>query len=153
MRFNFLALLLFINMSGFAQMDSSSENERPKIFTFVEQFPEFPGGNKALISNVYEHLQYPQMEKDNHIQGKVIVRFIVNEDGSVSDATVVKKVSPGLDKEAVRVVKLLPPFVPGRQQGKVVRVYYDLPVRFELNDSSKAPYPKGNNIFACTKSY
>lgn len=143
MRFNFLALLLFIKVSGFAQLDSSSENELPKIFTFVEQSPEFPGGNEALISNVYEHLKYPQMEKDNHIQGKVIVRFIVNEDGSVSDATVVKKVSPGLDKEAVRVVKLLRPFVPGRQQGKAVRTYYHLPIVFELDEGSKAPYPKG----------
>jgi protein TonB len=72
------------------------------------------------------------MERDNDIQGKVIIKFVVMEDGSVADVTVARGVSPGIDKEAVRVVKMLPKFQPGKQQGKAVRVYFNLPVQFKL---------------------
>jgi protein TonB len=106
--------------------------EEPKIFTFVEQNPEFPGGDAELIKFLQKNIQYPQMERDNDIQGKVLLRFVVMEDGSVQDVNVVRSVSPGLDKEAVRVVKMLPKFKPGKQQGKAVRVYFNLPVVFKL---------------------
>ena len=106
--------------------------EEPKIFSFVEQNPEFPGGDVELIKFLQKNIQYPQMERDNDIQGKVLLRFVVREDGSVSDVTVARSVSPGLDKEAVRVVKLLPKFKPGKQQGKAVPVYFNLPVVFKL---------------------
>lgn len=106
--------------------------EEPKVFTFVEQNPEYPGGDSEMLKFIQRNLQYPQMEKDNNIQGKVLLRFVVMEDGSVADVTVMRSISPGLDKEAVRVIKLLKGFVPGRQQGKPVRVYYNLPVIFRL---------------------
>ena len=106
--------------------------EEPKIFTFVEQNPEFPGGDGELIKFLQKNIQYPQMERDNDIQGKVLLRFVVMEDGSVQDVNVVRSVSPGLDKEAVRVVRMLPKFKPGKQQGKAVRVYFNLPVVFTL---------------------
>mgnify|MGYP006196816993 FL=1 len=106
--------------------------EEPKVFQFVEQNPEFPGGEVELIKYLRNNTNYPQMEKDNDIQGKVMIRFVVMEDGSVADVTVLRGVSPGLDKEAVRVVKTLPKFKPGRQQGKAVRVYYTLPYVFKL---------------------
>ena len=72
------------------------------------------------------------MERDNDIQGRVVVKFIVNEDGSVSDAQVKRSISQGLDKEALRVINMLPRFIPGRQQGKAVKVYFLLPVAFKL---------------------
>ena len=106
--------------------------EQPKIFTFVEQNPQFPGGDGELMKFLQKNIQYPQMERDNDIQGKVLLRFVVMEDGSVSDVQVIRAVSPGLDKEAVRVVKMLPKFAPGKQQGKPVRVYFNLPVVFRL---------------------
>lgn len=106
--------------------------EEPKVFTFVEQNPEFPGGDGELIKFLQKNISYPQMERDNDIQGKVLLRFVVMEDGSVADVNVMRGVSPGLDKEAVRVVKMLPKFKPGRQQGKPVRVYFNLPVVFKL---------------------
>ncbi|MES2622020.1 MAG: energy transducer TonB [Bacteroidota bacterium] len=142
MPLRFLLSLFPLSNIVSAQTDSLSVKQQAGIFTF-EQSPEFPGGNQVLMSIIYEHLEYPQMEKDNHIQGVVGVRFIVNEDGSVSDATITKKVSYGLDKEALRVVKLLPAFIPGRHQGKAVKVNCQLPIRFELSDKSKAPYPQG----------
>lgn len=100
--------------------------------TFVEQNPEFPGGDRELLNLIKTKMQYPQMERDNHIEGTVLVRFLINEDGSVSNATIVKKVSPGLDKEAERLVYGLPLFKPGRQQGKAVKVYFNLPIVFKL---------------------
>lgn len=106
--------------------------EEPKVFTFVEQMPEFPGGDAELIKFLQKNIVYPQMERDNDIQGKVLIRFVVGEDGSVSDVSVVRGVSSGLDKEAQRVVKMLPKFKPGKQQGKAVKVYYNLPVVFKL---------------------
>jgi protein TonB len=106
--------------------------EEPKVFQFVEQMPEFPGGDVELMKFIQKNVQYPQMERDNDIQGRVILKFVVMEDGGVSDVSVARSVSPGLDKEAVRVVKMLPKFKPGKQQGKAVRVYYSLPVLFKL---------------------
>jgi protein TonB len=94
--------------------------------------PEFPGGDVELMKFIQKNVQYPQMERDNDIQGRVILKFVVMEDGGVSDVSVARSVSPGLDKEAVRVVKMLPKFKPGKQQGKAVRVYYSLPVLFKL---------------------
>ena len=102
------------------------------VYTFVEQNPEFMGGDAELIKYIQKNLQYPQMERDNNIQGKVLLRFVILEDGTPSDIKIIRPVSPGLDKEAIRLVKNLPKFVPGRQQGKPVRVYFNLPIVFKL---------------------
>ena len=106
--------------------------EEPKVFNVVEQMPEFPGGDGALFSFIQNNIQYPSMERDNDIQGKVIVGFVVMEDGAIADVSIKRAVSPGLDKEAARVVRLLPKFKPGKQQGKAVRVNYVLPIVFKL---------------------
>jgi protein TonB len=103
-----------------------------KIFQVVEQMPEFPGGEEALMKFIQNNINYPDMERENDIQGRVVVGFVVNEDGSLSDISVKKGVSSGIDKEAVRVVKKLPNFKPGKQQGKAVRVSYVLPIMFKL---------------------
>ena len=103
-----------------------------KVFKVVEQMPEFPGGDEALMKLIQKNMQYPEMEKANDIQGRVVMGFVVNEDGSLSDITVKKRVSPGIDKEAIRLVKMLPNFRPGRQQGKAVKVEYLLPIMFKI---------------------
>ena len=109
----------------------------PKVFKIVEQMPEFPGGDEALMKLIQRNMQYPDMEKANDIQGRVIMGFIINEDGSVSDIMVKKRVSPGIDKEAIRLIRMLPNFKPGRQQGKAVKVEYFLPIMFKIPTQEK----------------
>jgi TonB family protein len=123
---------LFLTISVFVK----SQNDDKKVFSFVEQMPEFPGGSSALMKFIQEHVVYPKSEIDLGIQGKVIVRFVVMEDGTVDSVNVIQRVSPLLDKEAVRVTKQLPKFIPGHQQGKPVRVYYNLPFQFKFQVNS-----------------
>ena len=110
--------------------------EEQKTFTFVEQMPQYPGGEAEMMKFLQQNVQYPQLERDNDIQGKVLVRFVVMEDGKVDSVKVVRSVSPGLDKESIRVIKMFPNFKPGMQQGKPVRVYYNIPISFKLSDNN-----------------
>ncbi len=134
---SFLILLLACKKAN-AQADSSGTGpvHSTKVYEFVDQNPEFPGGDAALIRFMQFHIAYPALERDNNIEGKVIVRFIVMEDGSIDSARITKSVSKGLDKEALRVVKMLPAFKPGMHQGKPARVYYNLPVVYKLSNTS-----------------
>ncbi|HWB63529.1 MAG TPA: energy transducer TonB, partial [Chitinophagales bacterium] len=91
------------------------------------------------------------MERDNEIEGKVLLRFVVDEQGKVTDVTVVKSVSPGLDAEAVRVVKMLPDFKPGKQQGRLVKVYYNLPIVFKLSDNDDTKVHRLNRRYGDNK--
>jgi protein TonB len=106
--------------------------EPEKIFTAVEQNPEFPGGQAALLKFVSSHIQYPQAAADEGIEGKVMVRFVVDSKGKVGQVSVVRGVNKALDAEAVRVCRMLPNFTPGRQNGQPVSVWYTLPVTFKL---------------------
>ncbi|MEG1574766.1 MAG: energy transducer TonB, partial [Bacteroidales bacterium] len=106
--------------------------EDNKVHVSVEQMPQFPGGNDALMQYIRDNLKYPTIAQENGIQGKVIVRFVVSKDGSVQGVTVLRGVDSSLDKEAVRVVKGLPNFIPGKQNGHAVNVYFTLPVSFKL---------------------
>ena len=101
-------------------------------FVVVEEMPMFPGGDAALLNYIGANTKYPEVAKEQNIQGKVIVRFCVKPDGGVSMASVLKGVSPELDTEALRVVKSLPTFKPGRQSGKAVPVWYMVPISFTL---------------------
>ena len=94
--------------------------------------PEFPGGDTALLKYIADSTHYPKDAKTQAIQGKVIVRFMIKANGSVSDVTVLKGVSPSLDEESVRVVKTLPKFTPGKLNGKAVPVWYMIPISFTL---------------------
>lgn len=105
----------------------------PTIYNWTEEMPEFPGGEKALMSFIASHIEYPQMERDNDIQGRVTAQFTVNEDGTVSDIQILKGPSQGLNREATRVIKMFPTFRPGRQQGRAVKVRFNLPLVFRLN--------------------
>jgi protein TonB len=103
-----------------------------EIFQVVEAMPEFPGGTAALMKWLKDNMKYPSICQDNGIQGRVIVQFVVNKDGSIVDPVVARSVDPYLDKEALRVVKAMPKWKPGEQRGKAVRVKFTLPVQFRL---------------------
>lgn len=103
-----------------------------KVFDVVEQKPQFPGGEAALLKYVAEHIRYPVMAQENNIQGRVVVQFVVTKTGAVGEVKVVRGKDPDLDKEAVRVVKSLPKFVPGKMNGHAVNVWYTLPIQFKL---------------------
>jgi protein TonB len=104
----------------------------PEPFVVVEEMPMFPGGEIELLKFIAEHTQYPEIAKENNIQGKVIVRFCVTAKGGVSQVSILKGVDPELDKEAIRVVNTLPTFKPGKQGGKPVPVWYMVPIAFTL---------------------
>ncbi len=104
----------------------------PTIHTIVEEMPEFPGGEKAMMKFLVDNTEYPRMERDNDMIGKVLLRFVVNEDGSISQVTSLRETTKGFANEAKRVVALMPKFKPGRQQGRAVKVQFILPMQFTL---------------------
>lgn len=106
--------------------------EPEQVFTAVEQMPAFPGGDGELMKYLSSHINYPPMAMENNIQGRVIVQFVVTKTGKVGEVKVVRGVDRDLDNEAVRVVKSLPDFIPGRMNGQAVNVWYTLPVTFKL---------------------
>ena len=97
-----------------------------------EEMPEFPGGMAECLKFLGKNIKYPTISQENGVQGKVIVQFVVNKDGSIVDPVVVRSVDPYLDKEALRVIKTMPKWKPGKQRGKAVRVKYTVPVTFKL---------------------
>lgn len=109
---------------------STPEVEEEKVYTVVEVQPSFPGGEAALLKYISTHLKYPSIAQEQEIQGVVVLRFVVLEDGSVGDVVVQKGLHPECDKAAVKVVQSLPRFVPGKQQGKPVKVWFTCPIRF-----------------------
>ncbi len=106
-----------------------------EIFKSAEQMPQFPGGDAALMKYINSHIHYPAAAEENNIQGRVVVQFVVEKDGSVGQVKVARSVDRSLDNEAVRVVKSLPKFIPGKQNGQPVRVWYTLPVTFKLQNA------------------
>ena len=103
-----------------------------EIFQVVEHMPEFPGGTAELMKYLQKNIKYPTISQENGVQGRVIVQFVVNRDGSIVEPTVIRSVDPYLDKEALRVVSTMPKWKPGEQRGKPVRVKFTLPVQFRL---------------------
>lgn len=108
------------------------EESAQQIFTVVEEMPKFPGGDSELLKFIAKSIKYPVIAQENGIQGRVICSFVVNRDGSVVDAEVLRGVDPSLDKEALRVIATMPKWTPGKQRGKPVRVKYTVPITFRL---------------------
>ena len=123
------------------QAPDEAKPQSKKVYNSVEQMPEFPGGVAALMRYLQENIKYPSEAAKNDIEGRVIVQFIIDKTGEVEDVKVVRPVSEELDAEAVRVVKTLPKFEPGRQDGEAVAVWYTLPISFKLQ-SKPQPQPK-----------
>lgn len=112
--------------------DGVTGEEAPEIMTFAEQMPEFPGGTEAMMSYLSKNIQFPPLARENGIEGRVILQFVVDKDGKISNIEVVKKLGWGLEEEAIRVVKAMPAWKPGKQNGKPVFVKFTLPVTFRL---------------------
>ena len=109
------------------------EESSQQIFMVVEEMPEFPGGQAALMSFIAKSIKYPVVAQENGIQGRVTCSFVVNKDGSIVDAEVIRGIDPSLDKEALRVINTMPKWKPGKQRGKPVRVKFTVPINFRLN--------------------
>ncbi|MCL1934555.1 MAG: TonB family protein [Candidatus Azobacteroides sp.] len=111
------------------------EEQKPQIFNHVEVMPQFPGGEAALMKWLTENMTYPTIAAEQGIQGRVTLRFVVKPDGSIDEVEIQKSLDPSCDKEAIRVVKKMPKWIPGKQNGNPVYVYYSLPVTFRLQNS------------------
>ncbi len=122
---------------GVASLKEGSPDDKMKPFITVEQMPSFPGGESAMHEYISNNLKYPEDAQKNGIQGRVTVRFIVRSSGEVSDVSVIRGIDPGMDKEAARMVGSMPKWLPGKQNGQAVDVYYTLPIVYKLNKSDK----------------
>ena len=114
------------------KIEDEVDEDEVKIFTVVENDPEFPGGMDALYKYLAENIKYPQLARDNGITGKVYVTFVVERDGSIANPKILRDIGGGCGAEALRVVKSMPKWTPGKQRGKAVRVQFNLPVNFNL---------------------
>lgn len=110
----------------------AEQTEKPINFRIVEQYPEFPGGMSEYMKWLTKNLKYPDIARNQRIQGKVVVQFIVNQDGTIADAKVVKSVSPQLDREAMRVIRMMPNWKPGLQNNKPCKTMVAVPIVFKL---------------------
>ena len=152
-----LKWLLFTLLTCFFSRDSSAQSgltdtSKENVFTYVEQMPEFPGGQAGLMKFLQENIHYPADARAGGAEGKVVAQFIVNEDGHISDISILRSIYPSCDSEVIRVLSKMPPWNPGKQNGVAVKVYFKLPVTFKLNeaDLTKANitlpfYPAGND--------
>lgn len=109
------------------------------IYTVVDEMPQFPGGDSAMVAYITNNVHYPQTEKEKGIQGKVFVGFIVEKDGSISNVEVKRGIGEGCDAEAVRVVENMPNWIPGKQKGEPVRVSFMLPINYKIIEQPQAP--------------
>ncbi len=107
--------------------------EEEEIFVFVEEYPSYPGGEEALYKYLGQNIQYPDVARDNNITGTVVIRFVVEKDGSITKAAIAREIGGGCGKEALRVVNSMPKWKPGKQSGKAVRTEFTLPVQFQLD--------------------
>lgn len=114
--------------------EKKEEKGNNEVYTVVDEMPKFPGGDSGLYSFISSNLNYPAMAIENNVQGRVIVQFVVKKDGSIGDVTVKRSVDRDLDREAVRVCKKLPKFIPGKLNGQPVSVMYTLPITFRFSN-------------------
>ena len=132
----FLVAVLSVLATSHAFSQSNQqdkETEGTKSSQVIEEMPMFPGGEKALLAYLKENLKYPAVASENGIQGRVIVLFKVEADGSLTDVRIGGSVDPSIDREALRLVKAMPKWIPGKQDGKPVPVKFQLPITFSLN--------------------
>ena len=127
-----VALMMLVLLFSFTTSTAQTK-KNDMVFDVVEVMPQFPGGQIAMLQYLMKNIKYPEQAMKEGIQGRVTVRFIVEKDGSISDVKPVLSVHPLLNKEAVRVVKSMPKWSPGKQNGKPVRVRFNVPVMFKLN--------------------
>ncbi|MDB5062650.1 MAG: hypothetical protein JWP67_2493, partial [Mucilaginibacter sp.] len=130
------------------------EENQKQIFTAVEQTPEFPGGDVELHNYLVKNVRYPAKARENKTQGRVIITFVVEADGSITNASVEHGIGDGADEEALRVIKASPKWVPGIQNGRKVRVQYTVPIQFSLAKVEKTgAVPARKNVEAKVMSF
>lgn len=127
-----VALMMFVLLFSFTTSTAQTK-KNDMVFDVVEVMPQYPGGQIEMLKYIMENIKYPEQAMKEGIQGRVTVRFIVEKDGSISNVRPVLSVHPLLNKEAVRVVESMPKWSPGKQNGKPVRVRFNVPVMFKLN--------------------
>jgi protein TonB len=123
-----------VDQSLLGDGDAVTGDEAPEIVTFAEQMPEFDGGDEARVAFLQKNLQYPPLARENGIEGRAVVEFVVGLDGKISEVRALTKKGWGLEEEAVRVAKLMPPWKAGKQNGKAVPVRYTMPIVFKLSN-------------------
>jgi len=128
----FMSMMAVLSLTTAIAQKTVVSQKNQKVFEVVEQMPEYPGGMMAMMEFLQDNMKYPADAEKQKVQGKVMVSFIVETDGSISDVKVMKNVFPSLDAEAIRVVKAMPHWTPGKQKGKVVRVHFSLPIAYRL---------------------
>lgn len=115
------------------EVQQEEENDEVVNFYVIEDKPEFPGGDAAMFQFISKNIKYPEIAKENGVQGKVFIQFVIGKEGKVTDVQVIRGVDPSLDKEAIRVIQSMPPWKPGKQRGKPVRVSFQVPINFKLS--------------------
>ena len=124
-------IMMLTMLFGFSITEAQAQG-KDKVYDIVEVMPQYPGGMPELMQYLAKNIKYPIQAQKKGIEGRVTVRFIVEKDGSISNVTVVRHIHPLLDKEAERVIKAMPKWSPGKQEGKPVRVKFNIPVAFRL---------------------
>lgn len=127
-----VAVAIFCGTSAMAQTDEVDD----AVFVVVEKSPEFPGGDDSLYAFIGRNIKYPEAAKKNKIEGRVFVTFVIEKDGQVSNAKILRDIGGGCGEEAIRVVKNMPKWKPGTQRGNPVRVQFNLPIMFQLEKST-----------------
>ena len=139
-------ILIFSAIFAFTFVSFAEENETTEclclpseeaVFISYEHLPEFPGGHQALMKFLSENIQYPEEAKESKIQGRVFVQFTINEIGKICNVKVVRSVSPELDQEAIRVVKLMPDWIPARNRGQNICMPFTMPINFSLEEKAQ----------------
>lgn len=127
--------ILIISVTFFVftgKVKAQTNGAQDEIYIVADEMPIFPGGTKALLKVIYSNITYPQDAKDNGIEGKVTVRFVINKDGKTTQATIAKGLYPSIDKAVLSAIEKVPVFTPGKIAGKPVSVWYALPITFKL---------------------
>jgi protein TonB len=131
-KFIIMALMAVFGLTTVSAQKTVVAKKNQKVFDVVEQMPEYPGGQAALIEYISNNVKYPDDAAKKKVEGKVFVTFVVDTDGKITDVSLLRKVFPSLDAEAIRVISGMPNWIPGKQKGQVVRVKYTVPIVFRL---------------------
>ena len=131
-KFIIMALMAVFGLTTVSAQKTVVAQKNQKVFDIVEQMPEYPGGQAALFDYLSKNIKYPADAEKKKVEGKVFVTFVVDTDGKITDVSLMRKVFPSLDAEAVRVISAMPNWIPGKQKGQVVRVKYTVPIMFRL---------------------
>ncbi len=142
----FILFALFILSTCIYAQTEEMETKPNEVFNIVEESPSFPGGDVKLYEFLAENLEYPEEARMKGISGIVYVSFIIEQDGSLTNATIIQDIGGGCGEEVLRVVNSMPKWSPGRQKGKAVRVQFNLPVKFTLEKNKKKKSPRKKSL-------